>query len=235
MTAEVLIRTQLVCFDLDGVITNTMPFHFQAWKQILENEGLAISEYDVYSREGQKGAESVRDIFADYGKAISHAQALKILSDKEILFKNIVRLEFIPGSLEFLDFLSEAGFTLALVTGTSRHELEQYVPADVLKYFKVIVTGTDVRNGKPHPEPYQTALKQLGFEPLEAVVIENAPLGVASAKAAGIRCLALETSLPRRYLAEADFVFSSVEELRSVVSFRHLKNFGESRIVEKIS
>lgn len=229
------IAVHALLFDLDGVITHTMPFHFQAWKQILGKEGLNISEHDVYSREGQKGAESVREIFADYGKSISHEKALKILNDKEVLFKSIVRLEFIPGSLEFVESLSQSGFTLGLVTGTARHELQQYVPGDVLKYFEVIVTGTDVRNGKPDPEPYQRALKQLGLDASEAVVIENAPLGIASAKASGLRCLALETSLPRKYLVEADFIFSSFEELRSAVSFCHLKNSGESRIAQKIS
>lgn len=210
-------RFKMFFFDLDGVITNTMPFHFEAWKIILKNEGLEISDYDVYSREGQKGVDSVQEIFAGYGRTVSREEALRILAEKEILFKKIVNVQFIPGALDFLRFLSDSGYPLALVTGTARHELDQYVPIDVLKHFQVIVTGTDVQNGKPHPEPYQTALTRMNAVPEHTVVIENAPLGIASAKAAGICCLALETSLPRRYLHQADRVFSSIEELRCVV------------------
>lgn len=212
-----LSKIETVFFDLDGVITNTMPSHLEAWKKILKNENLEISDYDIYAREGQKGADSVQEIFADYGRKLSREDALRILADKEVLFKKIVNLQFIAGSLDFLKFLSDARYPLALVTGTARHELDRYVPDHVLKHFQVIVTGSDVKNGKPHPEPYQTALTKMNFKASEAVVIENAPLGIASAKAAGIRCLAIETSLPRKYLHQADSVFSSIDELRAVV------------------
>jgi beta-phosphoglucomutase len=83
----------------------------------------------------------------------------------------------------------------------------------------VIVTGNDVKHGKPHPEPYLTSLKNLKMKPSDAVVIENAPFGIRSAKEAGLRCLALETSLPREYLREADAVYSSIKDLQAAVLF----------------
>jgi beta-phosphoglucomutase-like phosphatase (HAD superfamily) len=105
------------------------------------------------------------------------------------------------------------------VTGTSRHELDEMLPDEIKNLFSVIVTGSDVRFGKPHPEPYQQSLKRLNIEPEKAIVIENAPLGIRSAKRAGLKCFALETSLSREYLKEADYIFRSFKELQDHLSF----------------
>jgi beta-phosphoglucomutase-like phosphatase (HAD superfamily) len=78
-----------------------------------------------------------------------------------------------------------------------------------------------VVHGKPNPEPYQTALDQLGLNKQDAFVVENAPLGIRSAKAAGLRCIALETSLAREYLKDADYVFSSFSELNHHLIFKY--------------
>ena len=84
------------------------------------------------------------------------------------------------------------------------------------------VCGCDVQNGKPHPEPYLKALTKLNVSPKEAVVFENAPFGIRSAKAAGLFCIALETSLPASYLKGADAIFSSFKAIESKVRFiRH--------------
>ena len=79
------------------------------------------------------------------------------------------------------------------------------------------VCGCDVQNGKPHPQPYLMALSQLNLRASDALVIENAPFGIASAKAAGLKCVALETSLPKSYLKQADAVFSSYKDLKNEI------------------
>lgn len=111
------------------------------------------------------------------------------------------------------------GFKLALVTGTSRHEAKKLLPKELWDCFDVTVCGSDVQNGKPHPEPYLKALTKLKVLPKEALVFENAPFGIRSAKAAGLSCIALETSLPASYLTGADAVFSSFKEIESKVKF----------------
>jgi beta-phosphoglucomutase len=108
---------------------------------------------------------------------------------------------------------------LALVTGTSRHEAQKLLPKDLWDCFDVTVCGCDVQNGKPHPEPYIKALTKLDVKPEEAVVFENAPFGIRSAKAAGLYCLALETSLPASYLTGADAIFHSFKAIASKVKF----------------
>ena len=204
---------------MDGVITNTMPDHYHAWKVILAEEGIHATHYDIYSREGQRGISSVEEIFNHYKKTFTPQVGMRILKDKETYFKKIVKERYVPGTRTLLKRLHQMGFKLALVTGTSKHELHRILPSHLYDLFDVIVTGNDVKNGKPHPEPYLKAIDKLGIKPREAVVIENAPFGIRSAKAAGLKCLALETSLPKKYLKGADDVFSSTRELEKKVSF----------------
>jgi len=197
-------------FDMDGVITNTMPYHFKAWESAFRDVvGLKISERDIYLREGSKGSFALEEIFAQYGWAHDPQMLARLLQCKEEVFAQIAKQEFVEGALEFLDYISEAGFAMALVTGTSRDELARILPDHVRSLFHVVVTGSDVIHGKPNPEPYRTALEQLQIRASSAFVIENAPLGIRSAKAAGLRCLALETSLSSEFLSEADAVFPS--------------------------
>jgi beta-phosphoglucomutase len=220
------LRIKAVIFDMDGVITNSMPDHFRAWKTVLAAEGVHVTHFDVYQREGQRGINSVEELFKEKGKAYHSRMGHKMLKSKERLFKKIVKRRYIPGSRSFLKFLHKKGCRLALVTGTSRHELHKILPDYLFNLFEVVVTGTDVKNGKPHPEPFLRAIKQLKIKPSEGVVIENAPFGIRSAKAAGLTCLAIETSLPKVYLRQADYIFSQIGEIRRDINFLtngHLK------------
>jgi beta-phosphoglucomutase len=215
---KLTLRVKAVIFDMDGVITDTMPYHFNAWKRIFKKEGFKVSECEIYLREGQPGNITVKEIFGQHGVPFDEDRAKRILAEKEKLFKKILRRRFIHGSRPFLHFLKASCFNLALVTGTARHEAERILPRALRDLFDVMITGNDVKKGKPHPEPYLTALKKLQLKPKDAVVIENAPFGIRSAKHAKLACLALETSLPKKYLKGADLVIHSFKQLRQKVS-----------------
>jgi len=204
---------------MDGVITDTMPYHFRAWETVFASQGITASHEDIYKREGQKGLDSVRELFAEKKKFYTDTIGKGLLGQKERLFKRIFKLKFIPGSRLFIKKSVARGFKLALVTGTSRHEAQKLLPKGLWDCFDVTVCGSDVQNGKPHPEPYLKALAKLKVDPQEAVVFENAPFGIRSAKAAGLFCLALETSLPASYLTGADAIFTSFKQMESKVKF----------------
>ncbi|MCR4338101.1 MAG: HAD family phosphatase [Candidatus Omnitrophica bacterium] len=212
--SKIKFSVNAVIFDMDGVITNTMPYHFKAWKKIFHEAGVEVSHHSVYIREGQRGLWSVKEIFEEKGRPYQEKEAKRLLKKKEELFKKIVKSRFIQGSRSFLKDLHRKGIRLALVTGTARHEVHKILPEVIYDLFEVVVTGSDVHHGKPHPEPFELALKQLALRPQEAVVIENAPLGIQSARAAGLRCLALATSLPASYLKKANHIFVSMKELQ---------------------
>jgi beta-phosphoglucomutase len=208
-----------VIFDMDGVITNTMPDHFRAWHTIFHKWGMPVSHFEIYRREGQQGTQTLRELSVEHGRKFTPYETGKILREKEELFKKIVKTRFIPGARSFLKSLYKQGFRLALVTGTSRHEMRRILPDQIYELFTVVVTGSDVQRGKPHPEPFHTALKKLDLKPKDAIVFENAPFGITSAKRAGLRCIALETSLPRKHLKDADYVFGSFRDIKRRVRF----------------
>lgn len=213
------LEVKAAIFDMDGVITNTMPDHYMAWKKIFDAEGIPISRYEIYRREGQPGINTVNEIFASEKRSISRKEAASILKRKENLFKKIVKIRFINGARSFIKSLHNNNCILALVTGTARHELHKILPKSIYDLFSVVITGSDVKKGKPDPEPYLLALKKLNLKPSEAVVIENAPFGISSAKAAGLRCLAVETSLSSDSLKKADLIFDSIGALRKKMQF----------------
>ena len=214
-----LFYIKAVIFDMDGVITNTMPDHFTAWQKTMADAGIEVSELEIYSREGQRGLTSLEEIYASNNLPFDPEEGKVLLQKKEDLFKQITKTRFIAGSRTFLKHLAKNEITMALVTGTSHHEMREILPEDLQSLFQVVVTGCQVKNGKPNPEPYRTALQRLDLRADDAVVIENAPFGIQSARQAGLRCLALETSLPKEHLFEADQVFSSIKELRESVEF----------------
>jgi len=212
-------RISAVIFDMDGVIADTMVYHMRAWRIIFARYGIHVTKNDIYKREGQKGIASVEEIFGEFGRPFDLSGGHRILLEKEELFKKIVKKRFISGSRPFLKSIKKRGFKLALVTGTARHEVHRILPEAIFNLFDVVVCGSDVQNGKPHPEPYLTALKKLNIKGADAVVIENAPFGIRSAKAAGICCLAIETSLPKKFLKQADGIFHSFVHLKSKITF----------------
>ena len=220
------LKLKSVIFDMDGVITHTMPYHLKAWQQIFAEEKMAVPKMEIYRREGQKGIDSVIELALSQGHHITPTTAQKLLDQKEKLFKRIVQIRYITGSRLFIKRLKAAKFKLALVTGTSSHELRKILPVELLAYFDVVVSGCDVQNGKPHPEPYLKALQLLKVKDHEAIVIENAPFGIQSAKQAGLKCFALETSLPYNYLKQADRVFRSIRDLTSQIQFIPYASFS---------
>ena len=213
MKKRVKFNYRAIIFDMDGVITNTMPYHFDAWLQIFKTAGIKVNCYDVYKREGQDGLSSIKEIFKEHNISFSLKLAKGLLRRKETLFKKTVKIKFIKGARPFIRRLKRHKLRLGLVTGTSRQEMEKILPLAIRRLFNVVVTGDEVWKSKPHPEPFLKALKMLKLNRREVIVIENAPFGIRSAKKAGLYCIALETSLPRRYLSGADVIISSFREL----------------------
>lgn len=214
-----MFQVKAFIFDMDGVITDTMPYHFAAWKKVFKEQGIKVNYFDIYKREGQAGLASVVEILKEKKIKFTLQEAKLLLAKKEEFFKRIVKTRFVTGARPFIRFLKKQGFLLGLVTGTSRQEMERILPGHILDLFDATVTGDEVRKSKPHPEPFLKALKLLRVKPNEAVVIENAPFGIKAAKKGGLFCLALKTSLPGRFLKEADIVLNSYPEFKKFCKF----------------
>jgi len=206
-----------ILFDMDGVIVHTMPDHFRAWQETLQSIGIQVGKLEIYSREGEQGMVTLSEILAQYGKKLTMEEKQRLLQQKENLFKQIASPSLFPGIENLIEEAKQRGYRLALVTGTSKNEVESILPSRLSNLFEVIVTGDSVSRGKPAPDPYLKALDSLGIKADEAIVIENAPYGIQSAKSAGLVCIAVTTSLPEEYLHDADVILDSVEEVRKLL------------------
>ena len=217
-------------FDMDGVLYDSMPRHARSWHETMAFYGLAMSEEEAYACEGMRGVETIRLIARrQWGREVSDEEAQKMYAEKSRMYSSLGTAPLIPGILDVHRALRERGIHIGVVTGSGQATLLRRISEDFKATITpgLIVTANDVRHGKPSPEPYQQGLKKaaalLGFEsiaPSEAIVIENAPLGVRSAVAAGCFTVAVNTGpLPDAALYDegADVVFSDMHELAEAI------------------
>ncbi len=210
-------------FDMDGVLIDGMPYHWRAWQGAMRSVGVRAERMEIYRREGEQGRVTARDLLTMGGKEPTEDLVEQVLRHKEKLFSRIYRPgKTIPHAKALVRFTANhpANLQHVLVTGTSYPEWKKVFPDYWRPVFDPIITGDRVKRGKPHPEPYLTALKASGLKKKEAVVIENAPYGIRSAKAAGLHVMAVCTSLGPDYLKEADEVFGDLKALREALAER---------------
>jgi beta-phosphoglucomutase len=210
-------RPKAIIFDMDGVIVDSMPYHFLAWYEALRPFGIRVSCFDVYTKEGERWEKSLKDFLKRAGVEPTSARLKKIFLLRQRIFKRYFKRFIFKGAEEFLACLKNRNYLLGLVTGTPMDELKEILPLRIYNLFDYAVTGDHVKRGKPHPDPYLKAAKGLGLRPRECIVVENAPLGIESAKRAGMFCVALTTSLPREYLKRADVVVDSLEDITGII------------------
>ncbi len=207
------IKPKAIIFDMDGVIIDSMPYHFLAWYETLRPYGVRVSCFDVYSKEGEKWSKTLQSLLLKAGIKPSTRLLKEIFSRRQKIFRKLFQRFIFSGAEELLASLKKQGYHLGLVTGSPRKEVNTILPHSVISKFGVIVAGDEVRKGKPDPEPYLKAASLFGLQPKDCLVVENAPLGIKSAKRAGMFCVAITTSLPKEYLKEADFIVDSLKLL----------------------
>lgn len=183
--------------DMDGVLYDSMPFHARSWHKLFTDLGVTTSNPDeYYLYEGMKGSDTIGMILQrELGQETTEKERMEIYERKAELFKNCGEAKPMPGASEMLLALKNHGIDTVLVTGSAQGSLLDNINRDYPGYFpkEKRVTALDVTNGKPHPEPYVKGLEKAGVKPHETIVIENAPLGVRSGKAAGLFTIAVTT------------------------------------------
>jgi beta-phosphoglucomutase len=206
-----------VILDMDGVVLDSMPTHLRTWQQSLAPLGIDLTADDLYPLEGVPTERTAQRLTERVlGQACSTEEARRLAETKRALFRQQFEPKTVHGIVPLLYDLRDRGFSLGLVTGSARSVVdESLVPTGLADLFDVVVTGDQVSQGKPDPEPYRLAAEGLGLPPADCLVVENAPLGIRSATEAGMQCVALETTLPAARLARADQAFSDAQALRS--------------------
>ena len=202
-----------VLFDLDGVIVDTLHYHYQAWQYMFEKHGGSVSKQTILLHEGRKSREILPILIKESGVLIPEDKQDQFIEEKRVFYRSIVKLSHFPKSFEVVDTLKRRGFKVALVTASAFRNMEYALNSAQRELFDFILTGDEIERAKPDPEPYLTAARHLGLKPEECVVIENAPLGIEAAKAAGMQCIAIESTLERDHLLCADSIHKTIDEL----------------------
>jgi beta-phosphoglucomutase family hydrolase len=215
-TAELsLARGLALIFDLDGVVVDSMPVHTLAWHRYLER--LGIPGEDVSARmHGRRNDEIVRDFM---GPEVSSDVVFEHGAAKERLFRELMgpRLQehIVPGVGQFLERASSAGAPVALATNAEPANVAFLLEGTGLaRWFPVVANGTDVKHAKPAPDIYLFAAKRLGIEPHNCIVFEDSPVGIAAARAAGMRVAGIQThaeALDHVDVAVRDFLDPELE------------------------
>ncbi|MFA5115175.1 MAG: HAD family phosphatase, partial [Candidatus Omnitrophota bacterium] len=151
------LRPRAVIFDMDGVIVDSMPYHFIAWYEALRPYGVRVSCFDVFAKEGERWENSLKD-FLNNASIPPNPKILKeIFLRRQRIFRKYFKRFIFKGAPEFLRCLKKKGYLLGLVTGTPMRELSSIIPSGIRGLFDAIVSGDSVKKGKPHPEPYLEA------------------------------------------------------------------------------
>lgn len=213
------LRLRAVLFDMDGVLYNSMPYHASAWHRAMAQFGYDLPEEEVYMHEGRTGTSTVNLVSRrQHGIEVSDERVAEIYKVKSDFFNEFPPAKPMPGALSLLRQLKEQGLKILIVTGSGQHSLLDRLNSDFPDIFRreLMVTAFDVKHGKPDPEPYLMGMEKGNLHPDECIVVENAPLGVRAAKAAGIFTVAVNTGpLPDSALFDegADMLFSSMQAL----------------------
>ncbi len=202
-----------VFFDLDGVIADTLHYHYLAWEKMFRELGGSVSEHSVLLHEGRASREILPTFLDEAGVSLPAAEHEAFIDRKREYYRSIVQVTYYPHVFEVIADLRRRGFRTALVTASSKKNMEAALTEEHRALFDFLITGDEVHRAKPHPDPYLAPMHHMELAPADCVVVENAPLGIESAKNAGMICVAVETTLGREYLGLADEVIRDIRGL----------------------
>ena len=208
-----------IFFDMDGVLFDSMKYHASAWVKAMQQTRLPFTEYEAYMNEGRTGASTIDGVFMNiYGRKATEEEKQSIYHLKSNFFESHGKTERMPFAIELLKKIKAQNLEIFVVTGSGQPSLIDSLEENFPKIFQKqkMVTAFDVKHGKPNPEPYLMALKKSGLKPWEIMVVENAPLGIESAKAAGLFTIGVNTGpLNSNVLSEygADIIFDGMKDL----------------------
>jgi beta-phosphoglucomutase len=184
-----------VIFDMDGVLVDGEPLHFEAVNELLAEEGLSITldAYKPYMGTKTGWADMMRD------HGLSRPREEYSARYRELILKRYrERSEPLPGAVELVRSLRAGGQRLAVASSSIEPWVEACLARIGLRsHFEILVTGSDVERGKPEPDIYLLAAERLGVDPARCLAFEDAPAGIESARRAGMTVWAVRTEYTR--------------------------------------
>jgi beta-phosphoglucomutase len=199
-----------IIFDLDGVLTDTSEYHYQAWKHLADDEGIPFTreENDEHLR-GVGRRDSL--LYLLKGRKVSEAQMQEMMDRKnryyEELIKNITPKEVVPGGVALLNEIRQAGIKTAIASA-SKNSKTVVQRLGLMSYFDGIADGYSVVHGKPAPDVFIFAAGEVNTPTLDCLGVEDANSGIEAIKAAGMTALGIG---PKERFSKADKVMDNLE------------------------
>jgi beta-phosphoglucomutase len=207
-------RFKAVIFDLDGVITDTAHYHYLAWKELAESQGV---HFDHEFNERLKGIDRMGSLDLILASAARQRQytpeeKLALAETKNKHYQELISTmsskDLLPGAVEALDTVRRAGLRIGLAS-VSKNAFTVLERLGITDKFDYVVDAATIARGKPDPEIFLKAARELGVAPADCLGVEDAVAGVASIKAAGMFALGIGHPF---VLTEADVVITSLKE-----------------------
>ena len=205
-------EAEAVIFDLDGTMLDNNPYHLQSWKKYLENMGCDMTEQEYNANiNGRTNRDVINYI---HGDALNEENSLKYGLEKEALYREVYKpfIKPVNGLLAFLKILADKNVPMAIATSGIQPNIDfMFDNVPIKQYFKIIVNSSHIKKGKPDPEIYIKAASRLNVAPKNCLVFEDAVVGINSAKAAGMKVIAIATTHPKEELNGADMIIDDYE------------------------
>jgi len=203
-------------FDIDGTMIDSMPFHARSWDIFVARHGVGALDEDFFRRTaGRTASEVMREIFGP----LSEADAVTLAREKEALYRELFADEFreIAGFTAFARTAKAAGVRLACATAGDPDNIAFALGGlGLADFFDAAVGAHDVKRGKPEPELFLLAARKVGERPDACLVFEDAPLGIEGARRAGMRAVAIASTLPAEELGAAPHVIASASDFTTL-------------------
>ncbi|MCA2011365.1 HAD family phosphatase [Cereibacter sphaeroides] len=212
-------RTALL-FDLDGTMLHTDPIHYQIYVELMAARGIQIDEA-FYNAHVHGRINS--DVFREFLPEETDPQGLSDAKEAEFRRRLPRPYPAMPGLTALLDRAEAAGHAMAVVTNANPLNAEAMLQAiGERSRFDIVISGEKCARGKPHPDPYLTAMDRLGIAPELCIAFEDSPAGIRSARDAGARVIGIRSSLSHDALIAAG-AHASIQDFTDPALEQHLE------------
>lgn len=208
MIKELIQTKKGIIFDLDGTLTLSQQFHYEAYATVFREYGITYTRSEDAKLYGGQGSEKIfPQVFAKRGKPLRKSEIQKLVDRKREIYSQMIetrRIEVVPGIKEFAESLKKQGKKIIVATGNRLNSAKIILKRTKLdSFFPDIVSIEEVEKEKPAPDIFLEAVKRCELTPAECLVFEDAINGIQAAKAANIDCVALTTQYSEEKLQEA--------------------------------
>lgn len=209
---------EAILFDLDGLMVDSEPHSIASWQAVLAKRGVQFDQPTLDWILGQRLNETAEYAIRSFHLPDRPEDLAREKSDYQIAHLN-GNVTAMPGVIDLLDWIDRSGLKKAVASSGLRRYIDAVLSAvNLRERFNVIISADDVVNGKPAPDVFLAAAHALHVAPENCLVLEDAPLGVQAAKAAGMTCWAVPNAQSRVLdLSLADRVVASLFEVKSIL------------------